>query len=99
MAVNASDKVLSPLYPHHKNIILYIYTYVYIIYLYVLCMYTYSHKHMYPHLQKSKVQVAQAVDKVQMLVLKTYSFIRSQVCDQATTMLVGRHGQVRWIHQ
>ena len=27
--------------------------------------------------------LCQAVDKVQMLVLKTYSFIRSQVCDQA----------------
>merc|ERR1719223_1975797 len=27
-------------------------------------------------------QVDEAVDKVQMLVLKTYSFIRSQVCDQ-----------------
>merc|ERR1712183_1200373 len=27
-------------------------------------------------------QIDEAVDKVQMLVLKTYSFIRSQVCDQ-----------------
>merc|ERR1712186_266841 len=27
-------------------------------------------------------QIDDAVDKVQMLVLKTYSFIRSQVCDQ-----------------
>lgn len=46
--------------------------------------------YIYPHLEKCKVQVvqvAQAVDKVQMLVLKTYSFIRSQVCDQATTIL------------
>merc|ERR1711862_913054 len=27
-------------------------------------------------------EIDEAVDKVQMLVLKTYSFIRSQVCDQ-----------------
>ena len=63
----------------------------------------YTYIYIYPHLQKCKVQVvqvAQAVDKVQMLVLKTYSFIRSQVCDQATTMRChGRHGQVPWIHQ
>ncbi|CAE8687587.1 unnamed protein product, partial [Polarella glacialis] len=31
-------------------------------------------------------QIDEAVDKVQMLVLKTYSFIRSQVCDQATAV-------------
>merc|ERR1711957_260042 len=28
------------------------------------------------------LEIDEAVDKVQMLVLKTYSFIRSQVCDQ-----------------
>merc|ERR1712032_1395578 len=31
---------------------------------------------------KEAHQIDEAVDKVQMLVLKTYSFIRSQVCDQ-----------------
>ena len=51
----ASDKVLSPLYPHHKNIIhihtyiyyiIYIYVYMYAYYIYTY-MYTYSHKHIY----------------------------------------------------